>query len=115
MTICVSAMSMLNACYLILSPLTLIVLMSTFHVRATHQRTLRIRLSSQRSISASMGSPATASRSSPPGQLSNDHHGHSALMLVAARLRHIASTKWGKRRYLVMETLLNPAKQEAAA
>jgi putative transposase len=41
--------------------------------------------------------------------------GRSALMLVAARLRHIASTKWGKRRYLVMETLLNPAKQEAAA
>src|ERR1700759_1546942 len=41
--------------------------------------------------------------------------GHSALMLVAARLRHIASTKWGKRRYLVMEALLNPAKQEAAA
>ncbi len=41
--------------------------------------------------------------------------GHSALMLVAARLRHIAATKWGKRRYLVMEALLNPAKQEAAA
>jgi putative transposase len=41
--------------------------------------------------------------------------GKSALMLVAARLRHIASTKWGKRRYLVMETLLNPAKQEVAA
>ena len=41
--------------------------------------------------------------------------GHSALMLVAARLRHIASTKWGKRRYLAMELLLNPAKQEAAA
>lgn len=41
--------------------------------------------------------------------------GHSALMLVAARLRHIASTKWGKRRYLVMDALLNPAKQEAAA
>lgn len=41
--------------------------------------------------------------------------GNSALMLVAARLRHIASTKWGKRRYLVMEPLLNPAKQEAAA
>jgi putative transposase len=41
--------------------------------------------------------------------------GNSALMLVAARLRHIASTKWGKRRYLRMETLLNPAKQEAAA
>jgi len=41
--------------------------------------------------------------------------GHSALMLVAARLRHIASTKWGKRRYLVMEPLLNPVKREEAA
>jgi len=41
--------------------------------------------------------------------------GRSALMLVAARLRHVASTRWGKRRYLVMETLLNPEKQEAAA
>jgi putative transposase len=43
--------------------------------------------------------------------------GNSALMLVAARLRHIASTKWGRRRYLVMEKLLNPEKhdQEAAA
>jgi transposase-like protein len=41
--------------------------------------------------------------------------GHSALMLVAARLRHIGSTKWGKRRYLVMDHLLNPAKQEEAA
>jgi putative transposase len=41
--------------------------------------------------------------------------GHSALMLTAARLRHIASTKWGKRRYLVMDQLLNPAKQEHAA
>lgn len=41
--------------------------------------------------------------------------GHSALMLVAARLRHIASTKWGKRRYLAMETLLDPVHQEEAA
>ena len=41
--------------------------------------------------------------------------GHSALMLVAARLRHIASTRWGKRRHLAMETLLNPVHQEAAA
>ena len=41
--------------------------------------------------------------------------GHSALMLVAARLRYIASTKWGKRRYLAMETLLNPLPEEAAA
>ena len=31
--------------------------------------------------------------------------GNSALMLVAARLRHIAGTKWGTRRYLSMETL----------
>jgi hypothetical protein len=28
--------------------------------------------------------------------------GQSALMLVAARLRHIASTKWGPRRYMNM-------------
>jgi putative transposase len=41
--------------------------------------------------------------------------GHSALMLAAARLRHIASTKWGKRRYMLMDPLLNPAKQEEAA
>jgi hypothetical protein len=41
--------------------------------------------------------------------------GHSALMLVAARLRHIASTTCGKRRYMVMDPLLNPAKQETAA
>ena len=41
--------------------------------------------------------------------------GHSALILVAARLRHIASTKWGTRRYLAMESLLNPIHQEAAA
>ena len=41
--------------------------------------------------------------------------GHSALMLVAARLRHIASTKWGKRRYLAMEALLHPLPEEAAA
>ena len=31
--------------------------------------------------------------------------GRSALMLVAARLRHIAGTKWGLRRYLNMEPL----------
>ena len=31
--------------------------------------------------------------------------GESALMLVAARLRHIAGTKWGSRRYLDMELL----------
>jgi len=31
--------------------------------------------------------------------------GNSALMLVAARLRHIAGTQWGTRRYLSMEAL----------
>lgn len=42
--------------------------------------------------------------------------GHSALMLVAARLRYVAGTRWGTRRYLKME-LLNEhrqAKQTAA-
>ena len=31
--------------------------------------------------------------------------GHSALMLVAARLRHISGTKWGLRRYMKMDNL----------
>jgi transposase-like protein len=31
--------------------------------------------------------------------------GESALMLVAARLRHIAGTKWGTRRYLDISRL----------
>ncbi len=31
--------------------------------------------------------------------------GRSALMLVSARLRHIAGTKWGTRRYLDMDRL----------
>jgi transposase-like protein len=31
--------------------------------------------------------------------------GHSALMLVAARLRHISGTKWGTRRYLDMDRI----------
>jgi transposase-like protein len=33
--------------------------------------------------------------------------GRSALMLVAARLRHVAGTKWGTRRYLDMDRLGN--------
>ena len=40
--------------------------------------------------------------------------GQSALMLVSARLRHIAGTKWGYRRYLDM-TLLKEVKQELKA
>jgi transposase-like protein len=31
--------------------------------------------------------------------------GHSALMLCAARLRHVAGTRWGSRRYLNMDLL----------
>ena len=40
--------------------------------------------------------------------------GQSALMLVSARLRHIAGTKWGYRRYLDM-TLLKEVKEELRA
>lgn len=38
--------------------------------------------------------------------------GRSALMLVAARLRHIAGTKWGTKRYLDMERLREPSETE---
>ncbi len=34
--------------------------------------------------------------------------GRSALMLVAARLRHIAGSRWGTRKYLDMERLREP-------
>jgi putative transposase len=37
--------------------------------------------------------------------------GTSALMLVAARLRHIAGTRWGSRCYLDMERLREPAEE----
>jgi putative transposase len=38
--------------------------------------------------------------------------GQSALMLVAARLRHVAGTRWGLRRYLDMTRLTEPALTE---
>ena len=41
--------------------------------------------------------------------------GQSALMLSAARLRHIAGTKWGLRRYLDMKHLNQEAQELAAA
>ena len=42
--------------------------------------------------------------------------GQSALMLCAARLRHIAGTAWGTRRYLNMEALKqHEVEQESAA
>jgi transposase-like protein len=39
--------------------------------------------------------------------------GHAALMLVAARLRHVSGSKWGTRRYLDMD-LLRHHLQEAS-
>lgn len=41
--------------------------------------------------------------------------GHSALMLAAARLRHIAGSKWGLRRYMNMEHLRLQAKEMVVA
>ena len=41
--------------------------------------------------------------------------GNSALMLVAARLRHVAGTRWGTRRYLNMDLLAELKKEEIAA
>ena len=41
--------------------------------------------------------------------------GQSALMLVAARLRHIAATKWGTKRYLAAELLQTMRRQRSAA
>ncbi len=38
--------------------------------------------------------------------------GQSALMLCAARLRHIAGTQWGTKRYLSMEALHNQDLEE---
>jgi transposase-like protein len=40
--------------------------------------------------------------------------GKSALMLVAARLRHIAGTAWGAKRYMDMDKLKNPEITEVA-
>jgi transposase-like protein len=39
--------------------------------------------------------------------------GHSALMLAAARLRHIAGTRWGTRRYMDMDHLKEMKKEQA--
>jgi transposase-like protein len=41
--------------------------------------------------------------------------GRSALMLVAARLRHIAGTRWGERRYLKVDRLDEPVGVAAEA
>ena len=37
--------------------------------------------------------------------------GRSALMLVAARLRHVAGTTWGTRRYLTVERLAHEERE----
>ncbi len=41
--------------------------------------------------------------------------GNSALMLVAARLRHIAGTRWGLRQYLKIERINELEKEQATA
>jgi transposase-like protein len=41
--------------------------------------------------------------------------GESALVLVAARLRHMAGTKWGTRRYLNMDKLRAVEVEKASA
>jgi putative transposase len=41
--------------------------------------------------------------------------GESAVMLVSARLRHVAGTKWGTRRYLDMSHLSEASKESSAA
>jgi hypothetical protein len=41
--------------------------------------------------------------------------GQSDVMLCAARLRHIAGTKWGTRRYLNMEPLFKHTLEPATA
>ena len=41
--------------------------------------------------------------------------GRSALMLATARLRHIAGTKWGSRRYMNMQHLLDQEKETLVA
>ncbi len=41
--------------------------------------------------------------------------GESALMLVAARLRHVASTKWSTKQYLNMKRLKEMNAGEAVA
>jgi putative transposase len=40
--------------------------------------------------------------------------GQSALMLVAARLRHVAGTRWGTRRYMDMERLREQTQEQQA-
>jgi len=40
--------------------------------------------------------------------------GRSALMLVSARLRHVAATQWGAQRYLDMDKLQNQNQRKEA-
>lgn len=41
--------------------------------------------------------------------------GESALMLIGARLRHIAGTKWGMKKYMDMGKLVELEKEVMAA
>ena len=53
----------------------------------------------------------------PSAQIKEDcfPDGQSVLMLVAARLGHIAGTKWGLRKYLSMELLQAKQKRKTAS
>ena len=41
--------------------------------------------------------------------------GHSALMLVAARLRHVSASHWGTRKYMNMDLLREQDKEHEYA
>jgi putative transposase len=41
--------------------------------------------------------------------------GRSALMLLAARLHHVAGTRWGTRQYMDMDRLREQDQEEQAA
>lgn len=58
---------------------------------------------------AGAGQPGSAQTDARGGAFPD---GQSALMLVAARLRHVAGTRWGSRRYLDMSRLREPALTE---
>lgn len=62
------------------------------------------------------GSFADNERDTPENQCCGKlPDGNSALMLVAARLRYIAASKWGMKQYLKMERLKEMQKEQSVA
>ena len=72
----------------------------------------------ERLLAAEVIGPFRATGAAPSLQFEDQYldtrDGALARAGFAARLRHIASTKWGTRRYLAMDTLLHPVQEEAA-